>query len=358
MPVTAYALQSLAHRFPAAVETIYTRGLYPYVARALSFFSKWVSFSLAEILVFLGILVAVALFTHRVITIFRKKRSWKIVLTHDTPRLLIGLGVAFHLFLFLWGFNYARVSAYENFSISRQKGSADELEKVCRELVEAANDNRKQCAVDMDAERGSRLPMTRAEMTRLLDEAYRTIPELNYIASGTFAPAKPALLSEEMSKARIGGIFSPITNEPNYNANQPDCEIPFTVAHEMAHQRGFAFEDEANFIAFLVCTRANHPYLRYSGYLMAARYCLSDLAEDEKRLDAVRKLVSPEQRQDWRAISKFWARYQGTISRVSQSVNDAYLKANHVESGTLSYSQVVDLIVGWRRKQQPVVSSQ
>lgn len=351
MPLTAYALQSLAHRFPHAVENAYTRGLYPSIARALSFFSKWVSFSLAEILVFLGVLLAVALFAHRVITIFRKKQSWKIVFTHDTPRLLIGLGVAFHLFLFLWGFNYARVSAYENFSISRQKGSADELERVCRELVEAANDNRRQCAVDMDAERGSRLPMTRAEMTRLLDEAYRTIPELNYIASGTFAPAKPVLLSEEMSKARIGGIFSPITNEPNYNASQPDCEIPFTVAHEMAHQRGFAFEDEANFIAFLVCSRANHPYLRYSGYLMAARYCLNDLGEYPERLDAVRKLVSPEQREDWRAISKFWNKYRGTISRVSQSVNDAYLKANHVESGTLSYSQVVDLIVGWRRKQ-------
>jgi hypothetical protein len=350
VPLTAYALQSLAHRFPRAVENTYTRGLYPYVARTLSFFSRWVTFSLAEILVFLGVLLAVGLLGYRAATLFRKKKSWTVIFSHDAPRLCIALGVAFHLFLLLWGFNYARVSAYENFGISRQKGSADELERVCRELVEAANDNRRQCTVEADDERGSRLPMTRAEMTRLLDEAYRTIPELNYIASGTFAPAKPVLMSEQMSKARIGGVFSPVTNEPNYNANQPDCEIPFTVAHEMAHQRGFAFEDEANFIAFLVCTRANHPYLRYSGYLMAARYCLSDLAEDQNRLDAVRKLVSPEQRQDWRAISKFWARYQGTISRVSQSVNNAYLKANHVESGTLSYSQVVDLIVGWRRK--------
>jgi hypothetical protein len=69
-----------------------------------------------------------------------------------------------------------------------------------------------------------------------------------------------------MARAGISGIFIPFTGEPHYDAHQPASSLPFTLAHEMAHQRGFAFESEANFVAAVVCLRSDHPYIRHSGW--------------------------------------------------------------------------------------------
>ena len=50
----------------------------------------------------------------------------------------------------------------------------------------------------------------------------------------------------------------------------------------MAHQRGIAREDEANFIAFLVCMASDDPYIRYSGYLEVYEYVASSLYSDDR----------------------------------------------------------------------------
>src|SRR5207248_11260701 len=118
--------------------------------------------------------------------------------------------------------------------------------------------------------RGGHVPLARAELYAALDEAYRAEPLLEGAAAPA-VPPKPVYFSGLMSRLGISGVYSPFTGEPNYNALQPDFDLPFAVAHEMAHQRGFAREDEANFIAFLVCTKASNAYVRYSGYLGALR---------------------------------------------------------------------------------------
>ncbi len=105
------------------------------------------------------------------------------------------------------------------------------------------------------------------------------------------------------------GVYSPFTGEPNYNAIQPDFDLPYVVAHEMAHQRGFAREDEANFIAFMVCTKAAHPYARYSGYLNALRVLsvLYRIAPERYRETVATLGEGP--RADLKARGRFWARY-------------------------------------------------
>src|SRR5438105_6884447 len=76
----------------------------------------------------------------------------------------------------------------------------------------------------------------------------------------------------------------------------------------MAHQRGFAREDEANFIAFLVCTKASNAYVRYSGYLGALRVLgvLFRVAPERYRETVAAFGEGP--RADLRARAQFWAR--------------------------------------------------
>ena len=122
-------------------------------------------------------------------------------------------------------------------------------------------------------------------------------------------------------KLEILGIYSYFTGESNINVHYPDYGIPFTVAHELAHQRGISRENEANFIAFLVCIRSDSEFVRYSGYINMFEYLASALGSTDREM--------------LRAV-------------YSDFFNDNYLKAQGTE-GIISYGLVVTLAVAYYR---------
>ncbi|MFN8548796.1 MAG: DUF3810 family protein [Candidatus Eisenbacteria bacterium] len=71
-------------------------------------------------------------------------------------------------------------------------------------------------------------------------------------------PKFPQPLGELLSRCGINGIYIPFTGEAAVCA-PPEPEQPFVMAHEMAHQRGIAREDEANFTSWLACREAVTP---------------------------------------------------------------------------------------------------
>ena len=87
-----------------------------------------------------------------------------------------------------------------------------------------------------------------------------------------------------MSDLQISGIYSFFTGEANVNVEYPDYCLPFTAAHELSHQRGICRENEANFVAFLVCIGSEDDYIRYSGYLNVYEYLASALYRADKEL--------------------------------------------------------------------------
>jgi hypothetical protein len=80
------------------------------------------------------------------------------------------------------------------------------------------------------------------------------------VLAGRCARPKPALSSPVLSWLGITGIYSPFTAEPNVNMNVPDPDLPFTASHELAHARGFAREDEANYLGSLACRRIRRGF--------------------------------------------------------------------------------------------------
>ncbi len=47
------------------------------------------------------------------------------------------------------------------------------------------------------------------------------------------------------------------------------------------------------------------------------------------------------------ANNDFWASYEGSISQISDWMNDTYLKANGQSEGIVSYDKMVDLVVSY-----------
>ena len=176
------------------------------------------------------------------------------------------------------------------------------------------------------------------------EHAAQTYPVL----SGTYGIAKPILASKLMNYTNITGIYSPFTAEANVNVAVPDSTLLFTTMHEMAHQRGYASENEANFIAFLTCIHHPDPDFIYAGYLSALNYTNVALAKvDSESLIELNAQLSDGVRRDMRYLNEFWAQYEGKVEETFNSMNQTYLTLNGIKDGVRSYGRVVDLLLAY-----------
>ena len=187
------------------------------------------------------------------------------------------------------------------------------------------------------------------ELNDKMNHAYAKASEKYSFIQSMFSNVKSVALSELLSYTHITGVYTYYTGEANINYVFPDYTIPFTMAHEMAHQRGIARENEANFIAFLVCLESDDTYIRYSAYLNMYEYVANALYRADKELYST--VVSQKNAAisaEHTAYSEFFAKYRNSVaSEVADSVNDAYLKEQGQQAGTQSYGLVVDLAVAY-----------
>jgi hypothetical protein len=157
-----------------------------------------------------------------------------------------------------------------------------------------------------------------------------------------------------MSALGISGIYSPFTAEAHVNAQVPLTEVPFVAAHEVAHGRGFAREDEANFIAYLVCRSCDDPGLRYSGSLQALSHARGALGRSDRGLlEEVSADLDPGVLADLQAQYRFWRSKETVLWEWSSRANDAYLKGQGQAAGVRSYGRMVDLLLAQRLAQRP-----
>lgn len=198
----------------------------------------------------------------------------------------------------------------------------------------------------------SSMPYSFSKMNEHLLKAYEDFCKDNDFINTFNSRLKPIMLSEPMSYTHITGVYTFFTGESNINVNFPDYTIPYTAAHELAHQRGIAREDEANMIAFLVCIRSDDPYIQYSAYLNVYEYVANALYKADKELyRSARVKIDNQISNEQKAYSSFFAKYTESVaSKVSGAVNDTYLKTQGTV-GRKSYGMVVDLTVAYLKNQ-------
>ena len=197
------------------------------------------------------------------------------------------------------------------------------------------------------------MPYSYEELNRKLMLAYDSYTEKQEFPDHFHSRVKPIMLSKPMTYTHITGVYTFFTGEANVNVNFPDYCIPFTAAHELAHQRGVAREDEANMIAFLVCMESDDPYIRYSALLNVYEYVASALYSANKEFyRTVYGTLTPEVIREELAYSEFFEEYRENVAaNVSEATNNAYLQSQGAQEGTRSYNMVVDLTVAYYKKQ-------
>ena len=342
-----------ARRSPEVVESIYARVIYPRVGSLLSRLSDMVPFSVAEALVAIAA-IAVAARVVKVIVRLRRGRRRIVGVLRDGFVAAMGYAGLLHLlFLVVWGFNYSRYPLATIRGLDVSSPSTGELVAVCEELITAANAFREE--VEEDETTRARLSAPQRETLQRADLGY--VP-LAYFEGGSqpafrarFGAPKQPLCSPLLAYLGIAGIYVPFTGEAHVNATLPDAVLPFTACHELAHQRGFAREDEASFLAYLACRLHPDIEYRYSGAFIASMHALGALGDSPER-DALIALRSDAVRRDIEAYREWLERYESPLEHVAAAVNDTYLRAQGDSRGVRSYGRMVDLLIAeWRQRQ-------
>lgn len=265
--------------------------------------------------------------------------------------LIITISVAslfFSTFVLNFGAGYHTSSVDKLLGLDRRDVSAEELRETAEILVEEINKYTDSLAVRSTG--SSVMPYGYGKLSEKLVEAYDKVCDEHAFVSRFPSRVKPVMLSEPWTYTHISGVYTYFTGEANINVNFPDYTLPYTAAHEMAHQRGIAREDEANFVAFLVCAASDDEYIRYSGYLNLYEYVANALySADKEAYSEVRAKLEPAARKEMSAYSAFFDKYRENVAaNVTGAVNNAYLTIQGTP-GTKSYGMVVDLAVAYLR---------
>lgn len=339
--IFALVVYILSRSFATFAE-YWTRYPAQWVRVLLGWLTSFVKFSLAEVLIVLLIPLAVVYTGYS----FRQFDRGATFFKMACPMLCILFAVLF-LFLACFAPGYFRYGLAENLELERSAVSNDSLYNT----AEAFRDEIAvlEAEIKYPLEGRSFMPYSHSVLVEKINDAYeKFVPEHDFIS--TFhSHVKPVAFSDAMTYTHIAGVYTFFTGEANLNTNYPDYVKPFTVAHEMAHQRGIAREDEANFVAFLVCLESDDAYIRYSAYVNIYEYLLSAL----RRADTERYFQLLESSPkgvlcEFNAYSEFFDKYRESVaSSVSGVVNDVSLKAQGQSAGTKSYGLVVELAVAY-----------
>ncbi len=311
---------------------------------------RWALAKITELLPFsLGeacVLLLLPAFVYTVAFVLKKySGSWRNVGVFALTMLSV-VSLLFSLFVFTLGTGYRGSTLDEKLEIGRKNVSVEELKDTASKLaglVAAEADG-----LYYGSDGFSVMPFGYSGMSDELMEAYGRLCEKYGFVQNFYSRIKTVMLSEPWTYTHITGVYTYFTGESNLNTNMPDYTLPFTAAHEFAHQRGISREDEANFVAYLACIESDDPYVRYSGYLNLYEYVASALysADHDAYFEVSGKLPA-EVRAEMSAYNRFFEKYRHNVAAtVSGAVNDTYLKSQGTP-GEKSYGMVVDLAVAY-----------
>jgi hypothetical protein len=166
---------------------------------------------------------------------------------------------------------------------------------------------------------------------------------------------KPSLFGAIGNYMGYSGYYNPLTGEGQVNTEVPGFLIPFVACHEMAHQAGYARENEANFVGFLAARESKDSALLYSTYLNMFLYANGELRQvDSLRAKNHMATLAPGVRKDLDQYRKWLRSYDTVVGDLVDMFYNQYLKLNEQPAGRRSYNQVVTWLLAYQRKYREI----
>ena len=193
----------------------------------------------------------------------------------------------------------------------------------------------------------------RGDMKRQAIAAMQNLGEDYELLSGYYPKAKGITASDFLSQQYMMGYYFPFSMEANYNTSMYVVNVPATLCHELAHLKGFIYEDDANFIGYLACISSDDPFYRYSGYLSVLSYVEKEYksASGKQEFDCL-SIAQAVRADDIFLTEEAWEKVEekavvetAVVKAASNQFTETTLVMNGVSDGMKSYGRVVQLLL-------------
>lgn len=335
---SAVILSLIGGAFPQAVEYVYGGIIYP----AIRWLFRYTLGMFPAPAIWVVVVLSLWLLYATAIRPLRQKNwSWRSLVSG----VLSTCGALVFLFYLLWGFNYGRPGVAERLGLEAPPMAFEELQEEFQRATDSLVSWMARHQGLVENERSLLPPSLHSKLHNGLE------PVLSSMGLTIVATPRARLLKPKGSLLvfNTAGIYIPFAGEGHVDAGMLPVQIPFTMAHELAHGYGVTDEGECNFIAYLVCLAASDPQIRFSGLLSYWRYVASDYRradpeaykESYETLPELLKTILLEIRENN-------DRYPEIMPQFRDRVYDSYLKSHGVREGLGSYSTVVRLVRAYR----------
>ena len=330
--------------YPILIEQYYSTGIYPYISLFFRSLTGWTFISMGDIvygltgawLIWKGIRAIKAIHATRFTRPYVAKK------TLITLQRMLLIYIIFNL---CWGLNYNRVGIAEQLDLKMDKYTTQELKSVNEVLLQKIN----ACKTAIAKDSGTVLKSDEIFKRSIAaySEAEKKYPFLYYQQPSV----KSALWGWLGNYIGFNGYYNPFTGEAQVNTTIPKFLQPFTTCHEIAHQLGYAKENEANFVGYLSATASKDSFWLYSTYLDMFLYADRNLyAVDSTEAKLLANQLLPAVKADLRYLRAFNLSHMNAVEPIIKWVYGKYLQSNQQPNGVLTYDQVTAFLIAYHKK--------
>jgi hypothetical protein len=326
------------------VEDFYALKFYPFFSKILRFLFGWVPFSIGDLLYFLAGCWLVWKIIKNAKLIIRNEISLKTALKKCIKLVLI-FAFIYIVFNIFWGIDYNRKGIAYQLQLTRLHYDTTDLIILQNLLLQKVN------ATKITAMReNTNYPEKRELFKRAkdcYDQAQSKYPFLRY----KYPSVKSSFYGWLGNYLGFTGYYNPFTGEAQVNTTVPPFLKPYIATHEIAHQLGYAKENEANFVGYLAAVNSHDTLFHYSVYFDLFLYTnrevyYFDSVSSKKALE----LLNPGVKNDILVLKQFDLDHRSPIEPLITWLYGNFLKLNQQPQGMRSYNAVVGMLIAYYKK--------
>lgn len=327
---------------PDFIEGFYIKYLFQNLTSVLRQITGWFDFSVGLILMYCLVVFAII----SLVVIFSKIIKGQLKPYGAFIKIATAISIIYFFYMITWGLAYFRMPVASITKVNFENIRDEEIVSLAQILIQKTNEARQK--ISTQEARSNEITSFFTQAPIGFNNISKETPAFIYEHPSIKIGFNKAILSY----LSTGGIYSFPTGEANINANNSAFEAPFTICHEMAHQLGFASEEEANYVSFLSCMNNPQPIFKYSAYSEAMTYILNNILQQDSLLYSKLKAeIDTTVLNDFAFSRNKWKPYQiPWLKKISNYIYDIFLKSNQQDAGIKSYGLVVELLIGEMRK--------
>lgn len=343
--------------FPTIIETWYSTNIYKGISNILRAITKWVPFSVGDVVYILFIISMIVGLTRFIIQLAKGQLNRFSVLPVGL-KLLSRILCIYIIFRLLWGLNYDRLGVAYQLQLSKPQYETEEVIQLTNRLIDSLN----ACRLRLP---DTVLPEPEIDsIFRMAGIGYSRLSNQYFFLNYTQRSLKSSLFTPIADWLSFTGYYNPFSGEGQVRSDIPRVMVPFVSCHEIGHQLGYASESEANFVGFLAALSTHDPYFRYSAfnelfsYAQGEELMLLASANDSTRFGEIivqnRTRLDPLVRKDRKEIREFFQQRRNNIAPTINDLYDQYLKFNNQDAGVRSYNEVIGLLIAYLKKYEKI----